>query len=86
MAKKLFILSMVVACGTLTVSGCGKEPPAETKQKIAVVVSTLNNPWFVVLKDAAKAKAEALGNDVAGSELWFWLYGLRSTEMEGPGF
>ena len=64
MAKKLFILSMVVAFVTLSESGCSKEPPAETKTKIAVVVSTLNNPWFVVLKDAAKAKAEALGYDV----------------------
>jgi ribose transport system substrate-binding protein len=26
-----------------------------------VVISTLNNPWFVVRKDAAKARAEELG-------------------------
>jgi len=29
-----------------------------------VVISTLNNPWFVVLKDAAKARAEELGYEV----------------------
>jgi len=29
-----------------------------------VVISTLNNPWFVVLKDAAKARAEELGYKV----------------------
>ena len=33
------------------------------KQKIAVVVSTMNNPWFVVLANAAKAKAVELGYD-----------------------
>lgn len=33
------------------------EPPA----KVAVVISTLNNPWFVVLADTAKARAEELG-------------------------
>jgi ribose transport system substrate-binding protein len=31
------------------------------KPKIAVVVSTLNNPWFVVLAEAAKAHANELG-------------------------
>jgi ribose transport system substrate-binding protein len=29
--------------------------------KIAVVISTLNNPWFVVLKDAAQERARQLG-------------------------
>lgn len=33
------------------------------KEKIAVVVSTLNNPWFVVLADTAKARAIELGYD-----------------------
>ncbi len=33
------------------------------KQKIAVVVSTLNNPWFVVLGESAKARAIELGYD-----------------------
>jgi ribose transport system substrate-binding protein len=32
-----------------------------TEQKIAVVVSTLNNPWFVVLAETAKARAIELG-------------------------
>ncbi len=35
--------------------------PAASKGKIAVVVSTLNNPWFVVLADTAKARAVELG-------------------------
>lgn len=36
---------------------------AAAKQKIAVVVSTLNNPWFVVLGESAKARAIELGYD-----------------------
>jgi ribose transport system substrate-binding protein len=31
------------------------------KQKIAVVISTLNNPWFVVLGETAKVRAIELG-------------------------
>ncbi|HEY1661609.1 MAG TPA: D-ribose ABC transporter substrate-binding protein [Verrucomicrobiae bacterium] len=33
------------------------------KQKIAVVISTLNNPWFVVLAQTAKDRADELGYD-----------------------
>ncbi|KAF0172742.1 MAG: ribose transport system substrate-binding protein [Limisphaerales bacterium] len=36
---------------------------AADKPKIAVVISTLNNPWFVVLGDSAKARAIELGYD-----------------------
>lgn len=35
------------------------------KQKIAVVISTLNNPWFVVLAETAKARAAELGYDAS---------------------
>jgi len=40
-------------------SGC-KQPGAKTG-KIAVVISTLNNPWFVVLGETAAARARELG-------------------------
>jgi len=36
---------------------------AADKAKIAVVISTLNNPWFVVLGETAKARAIELGYD-----------------------
>jgi ABC-type sugar transport system substrate-binding protein len=36
-------------------------PTPVGKVKIAVIISTLNNPWFVVLGDTAKARAEELG-------------------------
>lgn len=42
-----------------------EEAPAQpaSKGKIAVVISTLNNPWFVVLGDTAEARAVELGYD-----------------------
>lgn len=36
---------------------------SEAKAKIAVIISTLNNPWFVVLGETAKARATELGYD-----------------------
>ena len=52
---------------TLAVAVCAPLANAAdaAKQKIAVVVSTLNNPWFVVLGEAAKARAIELGYDAA---------------------
>ncbi len=64
MMKRLSILAVAVACATLLANGCGKAPQSEARKKMAVVISTLNNPWFVVLKDAAKARAGELGYDV----------------------
>ena len=64
MAKKLFILFAALSFVSLLAGGCSKEPRPEAKKRIAVVVSTLNNPWFVVLKDAAKGRAEGLGYEV----------------------
>ncbi len=65
MAKKWFAWIVVVLLVGLLSIGCGRrEQPAEGQKKMAVVISTLNNPWFVVLKDAAKARAEELGYKV----------------------
>jgi len=62
MAKKWFAWVVVVLFVGLLAIGCGRrEQPAQGQKKMAVVISTLNNPWFVVLKDAAKARAEELG-------------------------
>jgi ribose transport system substrate-binding protein len=36
---------------------------AESKEKIAVVISTLNNPWFVVLGETGAERARELGYD-----------------------
>ena len=37
---------------------------AQAKDTIAIVVSTLNNPFFVTMKEGAEAKAKELGYDL----------------------
>lgn len=56
--RLLIILSATGMLLSACTSGAKKtdDPP-----KVAVVISTLNNPWFVVLVESAVANAEALG-------------------------
>lgn len=66
MKKNLHVLFRAVAvsmaCLFAPVAGNAvAQTPA--KAKIAVVISTLNNPWFVVLGETAKARAIELGYD-----------------------
>ncbi|MCH5720226.1 substrate-binding domain-containing protein [Niabella hibiscisoli] len=51
---------LFLAIGLLLVQCKGKEPGGKQK-KIAIVISTLNNPWFVFLGEQAAAKAKELG-------------------------
>ena len=59
---------LLITCAVATslfsaiLSATAADIPA-AKTKIAVVISTLNNPWFVVLGDTAKARAIELGYD-----------------------
>ena len=58
-----YALLSLLAVGLLPgFSACSGKRKAG-KPKIAVIISTLNNPWFVVLGETAKAKAESLGYD-----------------------
>jgi ribose transport system substrate-binding protein len=41
--------------------GCSNQTKNQSSQKMAVVVSTLNNPWFVVLAESAAQRARELG-------------------------
>jgi ABC-type sugar transport system substrate-binding protein len=59
--SKIIVAAAAAVC-LFAATGCGPAKPAE-KAKIAVVVSTLNNPWFVVLAETAKARAIELGYD-----------------------
>ncbi|OYX79851.1 MAG: D-ribose ABC transporter substrate-binding protein, partial [Flavobacteriales bacterium 32-34-25] len=56
---KIKHLSLVLLTLVL-VFGCSSKEKSE-KPKIAVVVSTLNNPWFVMLAESAAENAEKLG-------------------------
>jgi len=53
------ILFVAIASALPTFSSCRNS--AAKKPSIAIVISTLNNPWFVVLADAAKQRCEELG-------------------------
>ena len=46
------------------VSGCSNGSHAQRPtQKVAVIISTLNNPWFIALGNAAKEEVTRLGYD-----------------------
>jgi len=55
-------VALALASRFIAASVLAADQPA-AKQKIAVVISTLNNPWFVVLGETAKARAIELGYD-----------------------
>jgi ABC-type sugar transport system substrate-binding protein len=62
MSKRLYLLPLL--CLLLFVRcGSKKNTNAAGQKKIAVIVSTLNNPWFVFLAETAAAKAKSLGYD-----------------------
>lgn len=52
------LLILIIISGTF---GCTDKPKKESSNKIAVVISTLNNPWFVVLAESAAGRAKELG-------------------------
>lgn len=60
MKKRLFLAVLVGCVVAASVGGCSRREP-QAGDRIAVVISTLNNPWFVVLKDTARERAEELG-------------------------
>src|SRR5215813_6120613 len=49
----------LLAC--ILLSGCQSGQSKHGNKKVAVIISTLNNPWFVVLAQTAAAKAQSLG-------------------------
>ena len=58
---KLALVAYLTAAAILFTQNSSAQ--SASKGKIAVVVSTLNNPWFVVLGEVAKALAIELGYD-----------------------
>ncbi|MEI6946736.1 D-ribose ABC transporter substrate-binding protein [Paraflavisolibacter sp. H34] len=56
----LLLLTLVVL---FLAPGCGSKAEAGGPKKMAVIVSTLNNPWFVFLAETAAKQAKELGYD-----------------------
>lgn len=62
MQKRLaFFYLLLPVLLMLSFTQCKTKAKDKSKHTIAVVVSTLNNPWFVFLAETAAAKAKALG-------------------------
>jgi ABC-type sugar transport system substrate-binding protein len=66
MTRRFFIFAVMTLA--LSALGCRQKKQesaggqeAQAEEKIAVIISTLNNPWFVVLANTAKTRAEELG-------------------------
>lgn len=60
MKKIIYNGFFLLTIGLLLVQCKSKEPGSKQK-KMAIVISTLNNPWFVFLGEQAAAKAKELG-------------------------
>jgi len=54
---KLLLIVLLIS----GITGCNHTSEKKKSNKIAVVISTLNNPWFVVLGESAAARARELG-------------------------
>lgn len=62
--KKFLVFSLLVVFAFTIAIGCARTAPTPTepgKDKIGLVISTLNNPFFVSLKEGAQSKAQELG-------------------------
>lgn len=60
--KKFLSIIMIITLSSFILVGCGQKP-GESK-KIGLIVSTLNNPFFVDLKKGVEQEAEKLGYEV----------------------
>lgn len=61
--KKIFTGALAVMMALTTLTGCGGAPNSNEK-KIGIVLSTLNNPFFVKMKDGAMKEAEKIGYEL----------------------
>ena len=67
MKKSRFVRALACLCliglSCVSIGSCAaadRTAPADGR-RVAVVVSTLNNPWFVVLAETARERAKELG-------------------------
>jgi ribose transport system substrate-binding protein len=62
--SRFWLLSLVSAAFLSAVTSCGQKGNVG-KPTVGIIISTLNNPWFVVLADAAKERVQELGYEAA---------------------
>lgn len=61
--KNRQISFLIISLIIFSFISCNKTVKENETQKMAVVISTLNNPWFVVLGESAAERAKELGYD-----------------------
>jgi ribose transport system substrate-binding protein len=61
---KMLSIALTSVIAMAGFAGCNKAQTGGDKKKIGMVVSTLNNPFFVSMKDGATKKAKELGYDL----------------------
>lgn len=59
--KKILALGLVTVMAMSSFMGCSK---TESSKKVGIVLSTLNNPFFVSMKNGAEKEAEKLGYEL----------------------
>lgn len=59
--KKLLIIALSLVLVVSLVTSCTKTKPAAKGPTLGLVLSTLNNPFFVTLRDGAQEEAKASG-------------------------
>lgn len=67
----LFVLLLVSACSTEAPGSADDKEAGDNEKediKIGLSVSTLNNPFFVTLRDSAESKAEELGYEIVTAD------------------
>lgn len=62
--KKALIVLLILTLTAMGFAGCTPKEETETSGKIGLIVSTLNNPFFVSLKEGAEQKAASLGLEI----------------------
>ncbi|MEG2017822.1 MAG: ribose ABC transporter substrate-binding protein RbsB [Clostridium sp.] len=61
LAKKILAMGLVTLITMGSFAGCGRK---DNDKKIGMVLSTLNNPFFVTMKTGAEEKAKELGYEL----------------------
>lgn len=64
MNKRHFSTLVVLAASTFLASCSAPPPPGPVKPRVALVLKTLNSPFFIEMQTGAKAAAERLGIDL----------------------
>ena len=57
------LILLIILSQIIVMPACNKNAQNDSQQKMAVIISTLNNPWFVVLAESAAERARELGYD-----------------------